>query len=271
MKQFIFSSESSQSRHINNGEKLKWVAKAGKKYKVIEQNGNEKTAVKALVIIKRGQHLVLRLPDGIEITIENFYQTCADGKCELDEKIQQYCATAAQPINIGDDQWLVYAKGDSIDLRSIVTDEPGLSDAVEEYIKNNPSQNELTCVVVPYKDRDEGGHTKALGAAVPVVATAVSKSGGSSGGNPPVDIPQNNTLKVSADIGKIISDNNLQVRVYKVSEQGVIDDNYTAGTLSPSGDVNFNLGDYVGQVKIAMVDNPTASAIFGYIPPIPSI
>ncbi len=62
MKQFIFSSESSQSRHINNGEKLKWVAKAGEKYKVIEQNGNEKTAVKALVIIKRGQHLVLRLP-----------------------------------------------------------------------------------------------------------------------------------------------------------------------------------------------------------------
>ncbi len=39
MKQFIFSSESSQSRHINNGEKLKWVAKAGEKYKVIEQNG----------------------------------------------------------------------------------------------------------------------------------------------------------------------------------------------------------------------------------------
>lgn len=68
---------------LKAGEKNYLRLSKGERYRVVQPGANDATRNEPVEAIREGQNLTIRYPDGTELVVPDYYDTCAGGSCNL--------------------------------------------------------------------------------------------------------------------------------------------------------------------------------------------
>ncbi len=118
---------------LKSGQHATFQAKAGKKYQLIQEALSKDGKNSNIIVVKKGAHLVLLMPDNTELLIENFYLDCAANQCAIQTN-QVELNTKSGPAGPANGEYsLVYAEGDVEALKQISRGNAYLTDTLSHY------------------------------------------------------------------------------------------------------------------------------------------
>ena len=238
-------------------------AKAGEHYRVVKGTNAASPLLEDVIAKRAGKDLKLAFGDGTQVTLDNFYEECKAGGCEVTLPAQgagEYLISAgAQAPSrgllsglmgggdvmsagaaLGDGSTLTYAFGNPESLMSMAQGQAGL-----QSVLSGLTGTSISYVPVA-TSADTSGMSLGLLGAVGLGLAGLGGGGGGGGGS------AHNIVSGVVVGGPVVAGHGLTVKLYQADGVTLIGN---TTTLSSSGAFSIDVGDYTGVVIAKLEDS----------------